>query len=65
MGVPVTLVSGAVDSASLDALGRHYAGCFALPGAPATLDECIEHAATWLTDRAEQVARLRSAARSA
>jgi len=62
-GVPVTLISGAVDGASLAALAEHFAGCFALPPGPATLDDCIRHAATWLADRAAEVARARSARR--
>ena len=39
--VPVTLLSGAVDAAALRDLHVHFAGCFALPAGPATLDECI------------------------
>jgi len=62
-GVPVTLVSGAVDAASLATLAGHFAGCFALPPGPATLDDCIGHAADWLADRAAEVARARSALR--
>lgn len=61
--VPVTLLSGAVDADSLPELGRHFAGCFALPGGPATLDECIADAPGLLADRAEQLARLVLAAR--
>jgi glycerate kinase len=64
MGVPITLLSGAVDPGSLAALGAHFAGCFALPPGPATLEACIAHTATWLTDRTEQAARVFGAARS-
>jgi glycerate kinase len=64
-GVPVTLLSGAVDSASLAALGEHFAGCFSLPAGPATLDACLENAADWLADRAGEVARLWQAAAAA
>jgi glycerate kinase len=39
--VPVTLLSGALDDAALADLHRHFAGCFALPGRPMSLDECI------------------------
>jgi glycerate kinase len=60
-GVPVTLISGAVDSRALAELNRHFAGCFGLPNGPASLQECLEHAPAWLADRAEQAARLRSA----
>lgn len=63
-GVPVTLISGAVDAASLAALAGHFAGCFALPPGPATLEDCIRHAAAWLADRAAEVARARSSRRS-
>lgn len=59
-GVPVTLISGAVDPAALPALNRHFDGCFALPSQPATLQECLDHAAAWLADRAEQAARVRA-----
>jgi glycerate kinase len=62
-GVPVTLLSGAVDARALPELGRVYAGCFALPSGPATLDQCIAGAADLLADRAEQVARVWDAAR--
>jgi len=63
-GVPVTLISGAIDSAALPELGMHFAGCFALPNGPLSLDECIANAGTLLADRAEQVARVLVASRS-
>jgi len=56
--VPITLLSGAVDAAALPELSRVFAGCFALPSGPMTLDECIANADTLLADRAEQIARL-------
>lgn len=63
-GVPVTLLSGAVDATSLPALhARFDGGCFALPAGPATLDACVRDAAALLADRAEAVARLFVAAR--
>jgi len=63
-GVPVTLLSGAVDAASLPALhARFDGGCFALPAGPATLDACVRDAAALLADRAEAIARLFAAAR--
>jgi glycerate kinase len=62
-GVPVSLMSGAVDSAALAALGRVFAGCFGLPNAPMTLQDCVVNAASLLADRTEQVARLWRAAR--
>jgi glycerate 2-kinase len=52
-GVPVTLLSGAVDDAALADLHAHFAGCFALPPRPMTLDECIRDAADLLANRAE------------
>jgi len=61
--VPVTLLSGAIDSAALPELGRHFAGCFALPNGPVSLDECIANAGALLADRAEQVARVFVASR--
>jgi glycerate kinase len=63
--VPATLISGSVDPAALSELGRHFAGCFALPSGPATLEQAIADAETLLADRAEQAARLWSAAQSA
>ena len=62
-GVPVTLVSGAVDAAALAELGAHFAGCFALPNGPATLADCIGNAAFLLEARAEQAARVFAAGR--
>lgn len=57
-GVPVSLLSGAVDAASLPALNAKFDGCFALPGGPATLDACVSNAAALLADRAEAMTRL-------
>jgi glycerate 2-kinase len=62
-GVPVTLLSGAVDPRALPELGGVFAGCFALPAGPATLADCIADAGTLLADRAEQIARVWAAAR--
>ncbi len=63
-GVPITLLSGAVEAAALPALGRHFAGCYGLPDGPATLDDCLRDAAALLANRAEQAARLFLAGRS-
>jgi glycerate kinase len=60
--VPVSLLSGAVDATALPALATTFAGCFALPGGPATLGECIAQADRLLADRVEQMARLYDAA---
>jgi len=56
--VPVTLISGAVEPLALTALNRHFAGCFGLASAPATLQDCLDRAEAWLADRAEQAARV-------
>lgn len=61
--VPITLLSGALDDAALPELGRVFAGCFALPGGPMTLAECIGGAQQLLAARAEQIARLLVASR--
>jgi len=61
--IPATLISGSIDRAALPELGRHFAGCFALPSGPASLEQCLAGAAGLLADRAEQVARLFEAAR--
>jgi glycerate kinase len=57
-GVPVTLVSGAVDPAALSELSAHFAGCFGLPSGPADLARCIADAVPLLEARAEQLGRL-------
>jgi len=57
-GVPATLLSGSVDAGALALLGEHFAGCFAIPAGPATLEQCVSGASALLTDRAEQLARL-------
>ena len=57
-GVPITLLSGAVDPAALPELARVFAGCFALAPGPMALDECIANADALLADRAEQIARV-------
>jgi glycerate kinase len=57
-GVPIVLLSGAVDAAALPALSRVYAGAFALPAGPMTLADCVANAEALLADRAEQIARL-------
>jgi glycerate kinase len=62
-GVPVSLVSGAVEAAALAELARAFAGCFGLPNGPMTLQHCVSNAAALLADRTEQVARVWDAAR--
>jgi glycerate kinase len=61
--VPATLISGSVDRTALSNVGRHFAGCFSLPFAPSSLEQCLAGATGLLTDRAEQVARLFEAVR--
>ena len=61
-GVPVSLLSGALDAASLEALGGSFAGCFAVPGGPMTLEAAIDGTAPLLAARAEAMARLFDAA---
>ncbi|HVE51267.1 MAG TPA: glycerate kinase [Casimicrobiaceae bacterium] len=56
--VPVSLLSGSIDASALGALGEHFAGCFALPSGPMTLEACMADAPRLLADRAEQMARL-------
>jgi len=63
--VPITLLSGAVDAATLPELSRIFAGSFALPGGPMVLADCIAGAHALLADRAEQIARVWAAARAA
>ncbi len=62
-GVPVTLVSGAVDPAALAALGEHFAGSFGIAPGPMDLAECIARADELLADRAAELARVFAAAR--
>ena len=61
-GVPITLISGAVDAASLPELSNVFSGCFALPSGPMSLADCIAGADALLADRAEQIARTWNAA---
>jgi len=63
-GVPVSLLSGAIDASSLPALNARFDGCFALPAGPATIDACVRDAATTLADRAEAMTRLFAASRA-
>jgi len=57
-GVPITLLSGAIDSAALPELGRVFDGCFALPAGPMSLADCIAQADVLLADRAGEIARV-------
>jgi glycerate kinase len=62
-GVPITLLSGAVDATALPELSKVFSGCFALPSGPMSLADCIAGADALLADRAEQIARMFDAAR--
>ena len=62
-GVPITLLSGAVDAAALPELSKVFSGCFALPSGPMSLADCMAGADALLADRAEQIARTLAAAR--
>jgi len=64
VGVPITLLSGAVDAAALPELSKVFSGCFALPSGPMSLEDCIAQADALLADRAEQIARAWNAARA-
>ncbi|MEQ6289293.1 glycerate kinase [Vogesella sp. GCM10023246] len=60
-GVPVSLLSGAVEDNP--ALAASFDGCFSLCPQPASLAEAMQHATAWLAQAAEQMLRLRLAAR--
>jgi glycerate kinase len=62
--VPVSLLSGAIDTAALGELNARFDGCFALPAGPASLDACVRDAASLVADRAEAMARLFAVARA-
>ncbi|HKR40885.1 MAG TPA: glycerate kinase [Paraburkholderia sp.] len=64
LGVPATLLSGAVDAAALPRLAEHFSGCFSPAPGPITLETAIRDAARLLANEAEQLARLKYAART-
>ena len=59
VGVPATLLSGAVDSVALPRLAEHFNGCFSPAPGPITLEVAIRDAAHLLANEAEQLTRLR------
>ncbi|WP_042269509.1 glycerate kinase [Paraburkholderia heleia] len=63
-GVPATLLSGAVDAAALPRLAEHFSGCFSPAPGPITLETAIRDAARLLANEAEQLFRLKYAART-
>lgn len=62
-GVPATLLSGALSADAVPQLAPHFAGCFALPAGPMTIEASIADAEALLAERTEQLARLWAAAR--
>ena len=64
VGVPATLLSGAVDAAALPRLAEHFSGCFSPAPGPITLETAIRDAARLLANEAEQLTRLKYAART-
>ena len=62
--MPATLLSGAVDAAALPRLAEHFSGCFSPAPGPITLETAIRDAARLLANEAEQLARLKYAART-
>jgi glycerate 2-kinase len=59
VGVPATLLSGAVDANALPRLAEHFSGCFSPAPGPITLEVAIRDAARLLANEAEQLTRLR------
>ena len=59
LGVPATLLSGAVDSSALPRLAEHFSGCFSPAPGPITLEVAIRDAAHLLANEAEQLTRLK------
>ncbi|TCV82918.1 glycerate kinase [Sulfurirhabdus autotrophica] len=57
-GVPVTLVSGSVEQASLPDIAKQFDGCFSIMLHPMTVQEAMANAAPLLTDTLAQLARL-------
>lgn len=64
VGVPATLLSGAVDAPALPRLAEHFSGCFSPAPGPITLETAIRDAARLLANEAEQLTRLKYAART-
>ncbi|MDE3207259.1 MAG: glycerate kinase, partial [Pseudomonadota bacterium] len=56
--VPVTLLSGGLDEASLLNLGPHFAGCFSVISKPMTLEEALVGSSSMVANCAEQLMRL-------
>lgn len=63
LGVPATLLSGAIDPQALTQLNRHFSGCFSIVPGPIGLDQAIGQAETLAEASAAQLASLWRAAR--
>jgi len=59
LGIPTTLLSGAVATTALRTLNAHFAGCFSAAPGPITLAEALRNARHLLSNQAEQMTRLR------
>ncbi|MGI4815010.1 MAG: glycerate kinase [Janthinobacterium lividum] len=59
VGVPATLLSGAVDTLALPRLAACFDGCFSSAPGPIGLELALRDAAALLADAAQQLARLR------
>ena len=57
-GIPTSLLSGGIDRAALPALQGSFSGCFSIVFGPVSLQDAIAHAASLLTQSAEQMTRL-------
>lgn len=55
-GVPVTLVSGGMDQASLPQLAEWFDGCFSIMTGPMSLQEAMQNASSLLSDILAQLA---------
>ena len=58
LAVPASLLSGAIDIASLPQLSQHFSGCFSIAPGPIDLPTSLSQADPLLADAAEQMARL-------
>jgi len=65
LGIPTSLLSGAVDAEALPALNQHFEGCFSLTPGPIDLPTALSQADLFLSGAAEQMARLWGAASNA
>jgi glycerate kinase len=55
--VPVSLLSGAIETSSRAALEQVFNGCYALVGEEASLAQAMNETARCLTERARQMAQ--------